>query len=96
MYVHIASTYSIITLFAGDIWSNEIVVTVQALYAISVWCPWGDAWLLSQPFASHCCNIFNTDNGEREREREFIDGVMMRHDVLLIHISSTRAFHTAL
>lgn len=25
--------------------------------------------LLSQPFASHFCNIFNTDNGERERER---------------------------
>lgn len=52
--------------------------------------------LLSQPFASHFCNIFNTDNGEREREREFVDGVMMRHDVLLIHISSSGAFHTAL
>lgn len=70
MYIHIASTYSIITLFAGDIWSNEFVITVQALYAISVRCPRGDARLLSQPFASHFCNIFNTDNGKRERERE--------------------------
>lgn len=68
MYIHVASTYSIITSFAGGIWSNEIVAIVQDSDVICVCCPRGDALLLSEPF---CFTIFvvsaiffNTDNRE--------------------------------
>lgn len=72
MYIHIASTYSIITLFAGDIWSNEIIIVIVqdlGVNFMSVRYPRGDALLLSETI---CFTIFvisaiffNTDNRER-------------------------------
>lgn len=41
-------------------------------------------------FFPRFCNIFNTDN------KVFVNGGMMRRDILLTHISSTVAFHAAL
>lgn len=51
MYIHIASTYRVITLFAGDIWLSE--VTVQDFW-IQFQCvdPRGDALLLSELLVS--------------------------------------------
>lgn len=97
MYIHIASTYSIITLFAGDIWSNEIII-VQDLDVIFV-CVILTVMLclLSKSFASHVCHFCNiltliTERGG-ESVRRWSDDETWR---LLIHISSTVAFQAAL
>lgn len=59
-------------------------------------CAVSSGWCCLANHLLHISAIFLTLITEREREREFVDGVMMRHDVLLIHISSSGAFHTAL
>lgn len=87
MYIHIASTYSIITLFAGDIWSSEIIVNVQE-------CRCKFECVILCCLANHLLHIFAIFlTLITERERGESDDETWR---LLIHISSTVAFQAAL